>query len=78
VLGHPDHGDEVHVAGTGVHLGDAVEVGDGLRRLADPVGGGAHERDRGDHDLDILSSALWEEIDNLLGSPAEVGVAGPD
>ena len=57
MLGHPDHGDEVHVAGTGVHLGDAVKVGDGLRCLADPVGGDVHEHDRGDH-LGLLSQVF--------------------
>ncbi len=46
---HLDHRDQVHVAGAGVHLGHPVQVGDGLRRLRDAVGGGVHQDDRGDH-----------------------------
>lgn len=55
VLGHADHRDEIDVAGAGVDLADTVEVGDGLGGLGDPVGGGVHQDDRGDHDGSLLS-----------------------
>src|SRR6476646_4251841 len=40
VPAYAHHRDEVDVAGDGVDLAHAVEIGDGLRHLRDPVDGG--------------------------------------
>src|SRR3954471_5436638 len=49
-LAHADDGDQVGVAGDGVDLADAVQVGHRLGDLADRVGGGVDHHDGGDHD----------------------------
>src|SRR3954470_11792261 len=45
----PDQHDEVDLAGDGVDLADAVELGDRLADLRDPGHVGLDEDDRGDH-----------------------------
>src|SRR5690606_1213416 len=49
VLPDPDHRDQVVGAGDGEDLADAVQRGDPLRDLGDPVHAGLDEDDRGDH-----------------------------
>ena len=49
VVADPDQRDQVDLAGHGVDLADALEVGDRLGHLGDPRDVGLHEDDGGDH-----------------------------
>src|SRR3954454_9368372 len=49
VVAHPDQRDQVDLAGDGVDLADALEVGDRLGDLGDPGDVGLHKDDGGDH-----------------------------
>ena len=53
-LAHPDDRDQVDLAGGGVDLADAVEVGDRRGHLGDRVGGGVDHHDGGDHAGDAI------------------------
>src|SRR5690606_21495020 len=49
VIAHAHHRDQVDLAGHRVDLGDAVDRGDALGDLRDPVDRGLDEHDGGDH-----------------------------
>ncbi len=54
---HPDHRDQVDLAGDGVDLADAVEGRDLLGDLGDPGDVGLHEHDGGDHEGQAIEPA---------------------